>query len=105
MKIAFLTAGGIAPCLSSSLGHFIKKYHEKDPSIDMIAYKHGYKGLLKGDTIDISNNVRGNAEILYQYGGSPIGNSRVKLSNVNDCIRNHYISFGSYLNFIYIVFR
>ena len=91
MKIAFLTAGGIAPCLSSSLGHFIKKYNEENPSISMIAYKHGYKGLLKGETINISENIRNNTEVLYGYGGSPIGNSRVKLSNVDDCINNKYI--------------
>ena len=27
-------------------------------------------------------------------GGSPIGNSRVKLSNTNDCIKNGYIKKG-----------
>ena len=28
MKIAFLTAGGIAPCLSSSIGSLIEKYKQ-----------------------------------------------------------------------------
>ena len=28
MKVAFLTAGGIAPCLSASIGRLIKNYSE-----------------------------------------------------------------------------
>ena len=30
MKIAFLTAGGIAPCLSSSIGYLIERYNIQD---------------------------------------------------------------------------
>tara|TARA_Y100000385_G_scaffold283607_1_gene340029 strand:- start:274 stop:1464 length:1191 start_codon:yes stop_codon:yes gene_type:complete len=94
MRVAFLTAGGIAPCLSSSLGHFIFKYNEKDPSIEMIAYKNGYKGLLLGDSIDVTLESRKKAKNLYEFGGSPIGNSRVKLTNVSDCIKKGYIQEG-----------
>ncbi|MDG1842233.1 MAG: pyrophosphate--fructose-6-phosphate 1-phosphotransferase [Crocinitomicaceae bacterium] len=94
MKVAFLTAGGIAPCLSSSLGHFIKTYHEKCPAIELIAYKNGYKGLLLGDFISIDDEIRKNASKLYAFGGSPIGNSRVKLTNVKDCIKKGYINEG-----------
>ena len=36
MKVAFLTAGGIAPCLSSSIGMLIKKYSDYDNSIEFI---------------------------------------------------------------------
>ena len=91
MKVAFLTAGGIAPCLSASIGRLIKKYSDEDKSIEMMGYLYGYKGLLTGNSITISNDVMDNAEILYEFGGSPIGNSRVKLSNVEDCIKNGYI--------------
>jgi len=94
MKVAFLTAGGIAPCLSSSLGHFIKTYHDKNPKIELIAYKNGYKGLLLGDYISIDDEIRKNATKLYAFGGSPIGNSRVKLTNVKDCVKKGYISEG-----------
>ena len=94
MKVAFLTAGGIAPCLSSSLGHFIVKYNEKDPEIELIAYKNGYKGLLLGDSLVINENIKKNAKTLYKYGGSPIGNSRVKLTNIEDCIKKGYINDG-----------
>ncbi len=38
MKIAFLTAGGIAPCLSSSIGALIEKYNEIAPDAKLIGY-------------------------------------------------------------------
>ena len=60
----------------------------------MMGYLHGYKGLLTGKHIPITQNVIEGAEILYQFGGSPIGNSRVKLSNVDDCIKSGYINAG-----------
>ena len=94
MKVSFLTAGGIAPCLSASIGRLIKKYSEADSTIEMIGYLNGYKGLLSGNSISISQSVIDGAEILYKFGGTPIGNSRVKLSNVDDCIHNGYINKG-----------
>ena len=48
MKVAFLTSGGIAPCLSASIGMLIEKYLESDKNIEFIGYLYGYKGLLKG---------------------------------------------------------
>ena len=94
MKVAFLTAGGIAPCLSASLGRLIKNYSEKDIDVTMVGYLHGYKGLLMGNSLSIAPDVINQAEILYEYGGSPIGNSRVKLTNVDDCVKNGYIKDG-----------
>jgi pyrophosphate--fructose-6-phosphate 1-phosphotransferase len=32
-------------------------------------------------------SVKENPSILYKFGGSPIGNSRVKLTNVDDCVQ------------------
>jgi pyrophosphate--fructose-6-phosphate 1-phosphotransferase len=93
-KIALLTAGGIAPCLTSSVGRLIKNYSEFLPDAEIIGYLHGYKGLLMGQSITITDNVRKNCELLYQYGGSVIGNSRVKLSNVKDCLKKGYIKEG-----------
>jgi len=94
MKVAFLTSGGIAPCLSASLGRLIRNYSEKDTDVPMVGYLHGYKGLLIGHSISINKDVINQAEILYEYGGSPIGNSRVKLTNVDDCVKNGYIKDG-----------
>ena len=83
-KIGILTSGGIAPCLSASIARLIKKYSEKIPEAEIIGYLHGYKGLLLGNSIKITDKIRENIEILYQFGGSVLGNSRVKISNVDD---------------------
>lgn len=93
-KIAILTSGGIAPCLSASIGRLIEKYTEIIPEADIIGYLHGYKGLLTGRSITITPQVRKNAKLLYQYGGSVLGNSRVKLTNNKDCLKKGYIKEG-----------
>lgn len=93
-KVAFLTAGGLAPCLSSSIGFLIDEYNKKSPKTEMIGYINGYMGLLKGDSIPVTEAVRKNALILTQHGGSPIGNSRVKLTNVKDCVKRGLVKEG-----------
>ena len=94
MKVAFLTAGGIAPCLSASLGRLIFNYSRQSSNVTMIGYLNGYKGLLKGQSISIGSDVIENVETLYEFGGSPLGNSRVKLTNIDDCLNNGYIKKG-----------
>ena len=94
MKIAFLTAGGIAPCLSSSIGALIEKYNELAPKAELVGYLNGYRGLLTGDHIIFPDSVKSNFSVLYDYGGSPIGNSRVKLTNVEDCVKRGYVNQG-----------
>ena len=93
-KVAFLTSGGIAPCLSASIGGLIEKYNELDPNIEMVGYMHGYRGLLLGKSVIFSNEVKKNYQVLYDFGGSPIGNSRVKLTNVEDCIKKGFVKEG-----------
>ena len=83
-KVGLLTAGGFAPCLSSAVAGLITRYTELAPEIEIIAYRHGYEGLLKGDSVVVTPEVRAHADRLYKFGGSPIGNSRVKLTNVAD---------------------
>jgi len=95
MKIAFLTAGGIAPCLSASIGALIKKYNEIVPKAELLGYLNGYRGLLLGNSIEILSTVKENPDVLYRFGGSPIGNSRVKLTNVEDCKKHGYIKEGN----------
>lgn len=92
MKIACLTSGGLAPCLSSAIGALIEEYQLQYPEFEMIGYLHGYKGLLLGNSIQFSVEVMECANILHNYGGSPIGNSRVKLSNKEDCINKGFIN-------------
>ena len=93
-KVAFLTAGGLAPCLSSSIGFLIDEYTKKSPKTEMIGYVNGYMGLLKGDSIPVTDVVRKQALILTKHGGSPIGNSRVKLTNVKDCVKRGLVKEG-----------
>ena len=94
MKIAFLTAGGIAPCLSASIGALIEAYNTLAPQAELVGYLHGYRGLLLGNKIEIPASVREKTDILYEFGGSPIGNSRIKLTNAESCIKRRYIKEG-----------
>lgn len=93
-KVALLTAGGLAPCLSSAVGGLIERYTEIDPSIEIIGYLNGYKGLLLGKSIPVTLETREKAHILHQFGGSPIGNSRVKLTNTKDCVKRGLVKEG-----------
>ena len=94
MKIAFLTSGGIAPCLSASIGALIDAYNIFAPKAELIGYLHGYRGLLLGNSINIPEKVKKSTEVLYNFGGSPIGNSRVNLTNVDSCIKSGYVKEG-----------
>jgi pyrophosphate--fructose-6-phosphate 1-phosphotransferase len=86
-NVAILTAGGLAPCLSASIADLVERYSAVAPEIDILCYRGGYKGLLLGDSIKVGPAERGAAGILRLHGGSPIGNSRVKLTNVKDCVK------------------
>ena len=148
MKVALLTSGGLAPCLSAACGYLIEKvskhslaerkilcgwpcchssgpmlqlappppplalrllapracvlmsllfpgqYNNIDPNIEIICYKGGYKGLLSGDFITVDALARKTASVLVASGGSPIGNSRVKLTNVADCVKRGLVKEG-----------
>jgi len=93
-RVAILTAGGLAPCLSSAVGGLIERYTELYPEIDIICYKEGYKGLLLGNSVRITPEMRERAGLLHRFGGSPIGNSRVKLTNVKDCVKRGLVKEG-----------
>ena len=92
--VAMLTAGGLAPCLSSAVAGLIERYSEVAPDARIIAYRNGYAGLLTGDSVEVTPEVRAVAGRLHAFGGSPIGNSRVKLTNVEDCIKRGLIQPG-----------
>jgi len=93
-KVAILTAGGLAPCLSSAIGSLIERYTEIDPTIEIICYRSGYKGLLLGDSYKVTPAIREKASVLHRFGGSPIGNSRVKLTNIKDCVKRGLVQEG-----------
>jgi pyrophosphate--fructose-6-phosphate 1-phosphotransferase len=67
------------------------KYSEIIPEAEIIGYLHGYKGLLMGTSLKITPEIRRQADKLYSFGGSVLGNSRVKLSNVEDCRTKGYV--------------
>jgi pyrophosphate--fructose-6-phosphate 1-phosphotransferase len=94
-KVAMLTAGGFAPCLSAAVGGLIERYTELAPEVEIIGYRYGYQGLLKGDSLPVTAGVRARARLLHQYGGSPLGNSRVKLTNVKDLVKRGLVAEGA----------
>ncbi|HQD97158.1 MAG TPA: pyrophosphate--fructose-6-phosphate 1-phosphotransferase [Propionicimonas sp.] len=93
-KVALLTAGGFAPCLSSAIGGLIERYTEVAPDVEIIAYKNGYEGLLSGDYLTVTDAIRAKSALLHEYGGSPIGNSRVKLTNAKDLVKRGLVAEG-----------
>ena len=93
-KVAMLTAGGLAPCLSSAVGGLIERYTELAPDVEMIGYLSGYKGLLLGQSIPVTPEARARAHVLHLHGGTPIGNSRVKLTNVADNVKRGFVKEG-----------
>ena len=94
MKIAFLTSGGIAPCLSASIGRLTENYLKNYPNAEIIGYLNGYKGLLLGNSISFPKTLKDKTDLFYNFGGSPIGNSRVKLKNTEDCLSKGYVKEG-----------
>jgi len=93
-KIGILTAGGLAPCLSAAIASLIELYTELDSSIEILCYRDGYKGLLISDSIPVTPAIRAQAKELRKHGGSPIGNSRVKLTNIADCEKRGLVKAG-----------
>jgi len=100
VNVAMLTAGGLAPCLSSSVAHLIQYWKAalaegKISGLTVRMYIDGYKGLLTANSYVVADEVLENVADLHNLGGSPIGNSRVKLTNVKDCIKRGYVPEGS----------
>lgn len=93
-KVALLTAGGFAPCLSAAVGKLVTRYSEVLPDAEIIGYQYGYHGLLTGTSITIDDDARANAAILDRFGGSPIGNSRVKLTNAKNLVERGLVAEG-----------
>jgi len=93
-KVAIVTARGLAPCLSSAVGGLIERYTELAPEVEIIGYLGGYKGLLLGHSARVTEEVRARAAVLHKHGGSPLGNSRVKLTNAADCVKRGLVKEG-----------
>jgi len=99
INVGMLTSGGLAPCLSSSVAHLVHYWSEakkegKIANLNIRLYRDGYKGLLIGDSFELKEASWESCKSLHDCGGSPIGNSRVKLTNVKDCIARGLIPDG-----------
>jgi len=94
-KVALLTAGGLAPCLSAAVGDLIQRYTRLAPDVEIIGYLSGYQGLLTGRHLVVTPEVRAKADVLRRFGGSPLGNSRVKLTNVADLVERGLVAEGA----------
>ena len=49
---------------------------------------------MQGDSLTVTPSVRENADVLHDFGGSPIGNSRVKLTNAADLVERGLLAEG-----------
>jgi pyrophosphate--fructose-6-phosphate 1-phosphotransferase len=92
VQVAMMTAGGLAPCLSSSIAQLVKYWVEakKEGKISGLTFRFyvgGYQGLLHGDSFILPEAEWETVDALNYLGGSPIGNSRVKLTNQKDCVK------------------
>lgn len=100
INVGLMTSGGLAPCLSSSVAHLCHYWTEaltagKISGLTIRCYRDGYKGVLTGNSYTLNQDDLAKAGLLHSLGGSPIGNSRVKLTNVKDCIARGYVKEGS----------
>ena len=159
LNIAFMTSGGLAPCLASSIANLVKQYYfTSNLKFTVRLYKSGYKGILMGESVIVPNadlpslvkifsGMGGEARegatkclrepariselqsrisssplgsslwlrsslllhsslhytVLVTHSsftlstfvtGSPIGSSRVKLTNIADCVKRGYVKGG-----------
>jgi len=99
VNVAMMTSGGLAPCLSASIAQLVKYWVEayKNKEITGLTlrfYNGGYKGILIGDSFVLPESEWDTCDALNYLGGSPIGNSRVKLTNEADCAKKGYCKDG-----------
>ena len=93
-KVAMLTAGGLAPCLSSAVGGLIERYSDVAPEIELDRLPLRLSGRAAWRPHRDHPEMREKAPLLHRYGGSPIGNSRVKLTNAADCVKRGLVKEG-----------
>jgi diphosphate-dependent phosphofructokinase len=95
-----LSRKGLAPCLSCSIAELMRSWmtalqEKKIAGLTFRMYLGGYKGLLTGDSFLLPESEWASCiDTLVSLGGSPIGNSRVKLTNIADCIKRGYVQEG-----------
>lgn len=96
VNVAMMTSGGLAPCLSSSISQLAHYWVEalkagEIAGLTLRMYRDGYKGVLIGDSFLVPESEWEGMDALNFIGGSPIGNSRVKLTNAADCKKRGFV--------------
>jgi pyrophosphate--fructose-6-phosphate 1-phosphotransferase len=66
-----------------------------DPETEVLGYRFGYSGLLSGNALWFGPEIRRHLHQLHDLGGSPLGSSRVKLTNPADCVRRGLVPAGA----------
>jgi len=99
INVGMMTSGGLAPCLSSSVAQLAKYWIEalqegKISGLTLRMYVDGYSGILTGHSFVVPESEWAHWDKLNFLGGSPIGNSRVKLTNLADCEKRGFIKAG-----------
>ena len=84
VNVGMMTSGGLAPCLASSVAYLIEFWTAALKSgeisgLTLRMYVDGYKGVLTGDSDVVPPEAYEECSRLHDIGGSPIGNSRVKV--------------------------
>ncbi|CUG91688.1 phosphofructokinase, putative [Bodo saltans] len=104
--VALLTSGRIAPSFGPAVGGFLRRYQDlvlgdaqaaqttPQQGIKFIVYRHGYRGLLTGDTVEVKAEDFAASEVFSKNGGSPAGASRTRLSNVPHLLKRGFIKEG-----------
>jgi diphosphate-dependent phosphofructokinase len=102
--VALLTSGRIAPSFGPAIGGFLKRYQEialgelttdgRPRSVTFIVYRHGYRGLLTGDIVEVNAADFAAADVFSKNGGSPAGASRTRLSNLPHLLKRGFIKEG-----------
>ena len=85
INVGFMTSGGLAPCLATSIAYLVQYWVEalkagEISGLTFRCYIDGYKGILIDESFLIPEDQWDKCDALHECGGSPIGNSRVKVS-------------------------
>jgi diphosphate-dependent phosphofructokinase len=107
--VALITSGRIAPSFGPAVGGFLKRYQEialgditsdtataaaTAATIKFIVYRHGFRGLLTGDVVEINGEDFAAADVFVKNGGSPAGASRTRLTNLGHLHLRKFIKEG-----------
>lgn len=85
VNVALVTGGGLCPTLSSCVAKLVEHWAQalregKIGGLSFRVYRSGFMGVLVGDSFLLPESEWNSVESLNKLGGSPCGNSRVRVS-------------------------